>query len=236
MKKFIIVIVFVFLIALLISFNYLLWDREKQLENFQDISDSKNFTIDTLAEKNNSLDKLNKELTGRINDLNTQLTDLRKEYFSLSDENLELYKQVANSNDLIIQFKKNLNTAPINDVIKKWFEAISTQNFKVASTMISKNSQDSTINDFESFSKAYLAEVKAIHLKSSKLFTDLVDSEHLGKIQVKVSAEVEKPVPAQDKTPVPSNLFKSGINEKYITVEFDSQSNGWLILEVSDKP
>ena len=55
MKKFIIVIVFVFLIAILISFNYLLWDREKQLESYQDLSDAKNLSIDTLGEKINTI-------------------------------------------------------------------------------------------------------------------------------------------------------------------------------------
>ncbi|WP_242855640.1 hypothetical protein [Ruminiclostridium josui] len=78
MKRFIIIIVFLFLIALLISFNYLLWDREKQLENFQDLKDAKNFTIDTLGEKNNTLDKKNKELTEKVESLNSVVQTLER--------------------------------------------------------------------------------------------------------------------------------------------------------------
>ncbi|HEX2926480.1 MAG TPA: hypothetical protein VHP38_09540 [Ruminiclostridium sp.] len=233
MKKFIIIIVFVFLIALLISFNYLLWDREKQLENFQDISDSKNFTIDTLGEKNNSLDKQNKELTDKINSLNSAVSDLRDEFNRVSEENAELEQQISGNSDLIMKFKRNMNTAPVNDLLKNWFEAISTQNYKAASAMISKNSQDSTINNPSNFTKLYQPEIKTIRLKSSELFTGLSDEEHMKKIQFKVIAEVEKPA---NKNKIPSKLYKSGDNEKYITVEFNTQTNGWLILEVSDKP
>lgn len=233
MKKFIIIIVFVFLIALLISFNYLLWDREKQMENFQDISDSKNFTIDTLGEKNNTLDKQNKELMDKYNSLNTELTDLRDEFARISDENTQLKQQISENSDLIIQFKKNMNAAPMNELIKNWFEAINTQNFKSASAMISKDSQDNNINNPSSFSKTYQSEIKSVNLKSSQLYTGLSDQEHLEKIQFRVIVEVEKP---EIKDKVSSKLYQSGDNEKYITVQFNTQSNQWLILEVADKP
>ncbi|EPR14290.1 hypothetical protein [Ruminiclostridium papyrosolvens] len=231
MKRFIIIIVFLFLIALLISFNYLLWDREKQLENFQDLREAKNFTIDTLGEKNNTLDKKNKELTEKVESLNSVVSDLREEFNRISFENTDLKAQISNYADLIIQFKKNMNTAPINELIKSWFEAINTKNFKVASALVSKTSQDEVIKNPASFSKTYQEEIKSIHLKSSQIFTGLTDQEHLGKLQFRVIAEVEKPDQLQAE-----KLYKNGENEKYITVEFNTQSKEWLILEVSDKP
>ncbi|ACL74557.1 hypothetical protein [Ruminiclostridium cellulolyticum] len=231
MKRFIIIIVFLFLIALLISFNYLLWDREKQLENFQDLRDAKNFTIDTLGEKNNALDKKNRELTEKIDSLNLAISDLKDEFNRLSVENTDLKNQVSDYADLINQFKKNMNTMPINGLIKNWFEAINTKNYKVASALISKNSHDEILNNPANFSKTYQEEIKSINLKSLHIFTDLSDQEHLGKIQFRIITEVEKPESQQT-----DKLYKSGDNEKYITVEFNTQSKEWLILEVSDKP
>ncbi len=231
MKRFIIIIVFLFLIALLISFNYLLWDREKQLENFQDLRESKNFTIDTLGEKNNTLDKKNKELTEKVDSLNSIASDLREEFNRVSLENTDLKAQISNYTDLIIQFKKNMNIAPVNELVKNWFEAINAKNYKLASALVSKNSQDEIIKNPASFSKTYQEEIKSIRPKSLQIFTGLTDQEHLGKLQFRVIAEVEKPEPLQAE-----KLYKSGDNEKYITVEFNTQSKEWLILEVSDKP
>ena len=231
MKRFIIIIVFLFLIALLISFNYLLWDREKQLENFQDLREAKNFTIDTLGEKNNTLDKKNKELTEKVESLNSVVSDLREEFNRVSLENTDIKAQISNYADLIIQFKKNMNTAPINELVKNWFETINTKNYKVASALVCKNSQDEVIKNPANFSKTYQEEIKSIHLKSLQIFTGLTDQEHLGNLQFRVIAEVEKPEPLQAQ-----KLYKSGDNEKYITVEFNTQSKEWLILEVSDKP
>ena len=231
MKRFIIIIVFLFLIALLISFNYLLWDREKQLENFQDLREAKNFTIDTLGEKNNTLDKKNRELAEKIESLNSVISDLRVEFNRVSVENTDLKTQINNYAYLVIQSKKNMNTAPVNGLIKNWFEAINTKNYKAASALISKDSQDEIIKNPANFSKTYQGEIKSIYLKSSQIFTELTDQEHLGKIQFRVIAQVEKPEPNQDQ-----KLYKSGENEKYITVEFNTQSKEWLILEVSDKP
>ncbi len=231
MKRFIIIIVFLFLIALLISFNYLLWDREKQLENFQDLRESKNFTIDTLGEKNNTLDKKNRELAEKIEALNSVISDLKVEFNRVTVENTDLKTQMNNYAYLIIQSKKNMNIAPVNALIKNWFEAINAKNFKAASAMISKSSLDEVIKNPANFSKVYQGEIKSIHLKSSQIFTELTDQEHLEKIQFRVVADVEKPEPQQDE-----KLYKSGENEKYITVEFNTQSKQWLILEVSDKP
>ncbi len=231
MKRFIIIIVFLFLIALLISFNYLLWDREKQLESFQDLRDAKNFTIDTLGEKNNTLDKKNRELTEKVESLNSVASDLREEFSRVSLENTDLKAQISNYTDLVIQFKKNMNTAPVSELVKNWYEAINAKNYKLASSLISKNSQDEVLKNPANFSKTYQEEIKSIHSKSLQIFTGLTDEEHLKILQFKVIAEVEKSEPPQAE-----KLYKSGENEKYITVEFNTQSKEWLILEVSDKP
>jgi len=87
MKKFVIVVVFIFLIAILISFNYLLWDRERQLANYQDLSNAKNLSIDTLGEKINNLDKQNKELSQRIIDLENENQNLKINSYVLETEN-----------------------------------------------------------------------------------------------------------------------------------------------------
>jgi len=237
MKKFIIVIVFVFLIAILISFNYLLWDREQRLASFQDISDSNNLTIETLSEKMNALDKLNKQLSIRVENLTDDNTTLQNKFSMLSDESLDLKRQIISRNDLIISLKKAIDVTPMDAVIKKWTENVNSKNYEVAEALISKNSKDETIHNAEKFKEAYQSELNTIKIKTTKLFTELTDDEHLEKIQIKVVFEVVKPeVTDENKDQIPQNIFKSGDNEKYITMELNSETKEWLILEINDKP
>lgn len=237
MKKFIIVVVFVFLIAILVSFNYLIWDREKQLENFQDISDSNNLTIDTLSDKMNTLDKQNKALSKTVENLTNDNATIREYSSTTNSENIDLKNEITSKNNLIMMLKNTMNVAPMDAVIKKWAEAVSLKNYEVAGTLISRNSTDQTLNDAVKFKEVYQSELKTIKLKTSKIFTELTDNEHLGKIQFKVVFEVGKPdITDENKDKIPENLFKSGDNEKYITMELNTVTNEWLILEMSDKP
>lgn len=38
-----------------------------------------------------------------------------------------------------------MNIAPVNELVKNWFEAINVKNYKLASALVSKNSQDEVI-------------------------------------------------------------------------------------------
>lgn len=229
MKKFIIVIVFVFLIAILISFNYLLWDREKQLENFQDLNESKNFTIDTLGEKNNNLDKLNKELAQRIQTLEQENIRLTGNNSELNNKNTVLERDALLKNNLILTLKSNLDISPINSVIKKWVEAIDAKDYKAAQAL-AVNSKNTNLSVVEKAQEIYQKEIKSIKLKSLEIFNELNDAEHIIKIQVKAVFNVDKPQNAQE------SLFKDGDNEKYITLEYILDTKEWLILDISDKP
>ncbi len=232
MKKFIIVVVFIFLIAILISFNYLLWDREKQLANYQDLSNAKNLSIDTLGEKINNLDKQNKELTERIANLEKENADLKVESFKLESENHEVKQTLEAKDKLIAMFKGYIDTEPMESVIKKWAEAVNSKNYKAAQNHIIKTSTDEILNNEEKFKQTYQNELKTLTIKSSKLYTELDDDEHLTKIQFQVVFEVSKPETSEKQ----EVIFKSGENTKYITMEFDAQAGEWCISELSDKP
>lgn len=230
MKKFIIVIVFGFLIAILISFNYLLWDREKQLESFQDISDSKNLTIETLSEKMNNLDKQNKELNTTVERLEEENTKLKNNEFTLKSENNSLSQKVTQSNSFILTLKKIMDTEPINTVLKTWVDAINAKNYESAQSLISEKSTNTILNDNHKLEETIKKEIKSIKIKSVEPYNGLTDQDHIAKIQFLVVFEVDK----QDDTP--SELFKSGENLKYFTMEYTSSDNGWKILEMTDKP
>ncbi len=236
MKKFIIVIVFVFLIAILISFNYLLWDREKQLENYQDLSNAKNLSIDTLGEKINNLDKLNKELNQRIETLTGENNNLKENLTIVNSENIENKQKLLAKNALVTLLKDNLKVESFENVIKNWVEAVNAKNYKAAQELIIKTSTDEILSDPESFKSTYQNELKALRLKSSKLFTEFNDDEHLEKIQFEVVLEADKPEPEDKSSVVPQNLYKGGENHKFFTMEFDPQLKEWRISEISDTP
>ncbi len=237
MKKFIIVIIFVFLIAFLISFNYLLWDREQQLESYQDLSNAKNLSIDTLGEKINNLDQQNKELTNKITALEDENSELRRKAFQLNSENQTLLSDSNLKKDFIVMLKSNLSVEPFQVVLQKWVEAVNSKDYAQAMTLVSKTSKDKVLSSEDIFKNTYQNEVKTISLKSSKLFTDLTDNEHLLKIQFEVQLEINKPEAASDdKNEISSIIYKNGENIKFVTMEIDDEAGEWRISELSDKP
>lgn len=238
MKKFIIVIVFVFLIAILISFNYLLWDRERQMESYQNMSQSNNLTIETLSEKMTTLDKLNKELTTRLDTILDENKIIKDNLTVSNKEKAELQKEVEIRNNLILALRESTNTSSMNTVIKKWTDAINAKNYEDAKTFISKNSQDKILlGDAEDLKEIYQKELKEIKLKTSEPYIKLKDDEHIKKIQLRVVFEVIKPVTATgSQEQVSDSNFKNGNNEKYITLELDPNTKEWLILEINNEP
>ncbi|WP_242981154.1 hypothetical protein [Ruminiclostridium sufflavum] len=236
MKKFIIVIVFVFLIAILISFNYLLWDREKQIESYQNMKQSNNLTIDTLSEKMTNLDKLNKELATKVETLTNDNEAMRQHSTKLNNENAELRKEISARKALIIALKKTLNISPMNMVIKKWTEAIAARNYESALNFISKDTSDKTLpKDVKELKELYYNEIKDIKLKAAEPYIELTDEEHIKKIQLKAVFEVVKPESTEDNK-VTQNIFVNGTNEKYITMELNLYSGEWQILELKGEP
>jgi preprotein translocase subunit SecG len=238
MKKFIIVIVFIFLIAILISFNYLLWDREKQLESYQNMRQSNNLTIETLSEKMNNLDRLNKELTTKLETITNDNEITRKHSSALNNENADLKKEIQLRNDMIITLKKNIDATSMNTVIKKWTDSINSKSYESAQAFISKNAEDETlVGDVNALKEMYQKEIKEIKLKSSEPYINLtyVD-ENIMKIQLKAVFEVIKPAPTANNEEVEGSIFKSGSNEKFITMEFNSYTNEWMMLEIKNEP
>ncbi len=236
MKKFIIVIVFIFLIAILISFNYLLWDREKQLESFQNMRQSNNLTIETLSEKMNNLDRLNKELSTKLETITNDNEVMRKHSSTLNNENADLKKEIQLRNDMIITLKKNIDVSSMNTVIKKWTDSINSKSYENAQAFISKNAVDKTlVGDLNALKEMYQKELKEIKLKSSEPYIDISDDdENTMKIQLKAVFEVIKPADTSNNEE--GSIFKSGSNEKFITMEFNSYTNEWMMLELKNEP
>jgi FtsZ-binding cell division protein ZapB len=230
MKKFIIIVVFVFLISILISFNYLLWDREKQMESFQDMSTSKNLSIETLGEKINSLDKENKSLKDQLNSLSINNAELKDDYSLMLQEREDLRKKALEQNELLLEFKKAMDTKPVEDVLQKWIQAINKKNYSSASSYISAFSTDEKLNNLNNLKIAYQDSVKNISLKELKIYADNNDDEHISKVQFLVTLKVD--VPSTSK----QDYYKDGLNKKYFTMDFDRDQNRWFISVIQDTP
>lgn len=230
MKKFVIIVVFVFLISILISFNYLLWDREKQMENFEDMSTSKNLSIEALGEKINSLDKNNKALKDQVDSLTISNAELKDKYALMLQERDDLKKKLLDQEKLVVQFKNAMDTKPVEDIIQKWIQAINKKNFSTASSYISAFSTDNNLNNLNNLKNVYQDSVKNITLKELKIYADNDDSEHVSKVQFLVTLKVD--VPSTSK----QDYYKDGLNKKYFTMDFDNNQNKWFISEIQDTP
>jgi sporulation-control protein spo0M len=93
------------------------------------------------------------------------------------------------------------------------------------------------LGDAEGLKEIYQKELKEIKLKTVEPYIKLKDDEHIKKFQLRVVFEVIKPVTVTGgQEQVSDSNFKNGSNEKYITLELDSNTKEWLILEIKNEP
>ena len=226
MKKFVIAVVFIFLTATLILVNYLLWDREQQMANYKNMSASKNLSIETLEEKNYSLSTINKEYEQTIKKLTDESVKLNERVAALSAELDTVKKSDLDKNIIISKLKGYIDKTPMVGTIEKWVQHINKKNYTVAFTYFSTNAKDSLLNNSQDFQNYYQKEIKSITLKDAKIITSEYDSDKIGKLQFLVNLDVVKAEEASD------NNFVEGPNQKIFTMEYDIDTDSWLILEI----
>ena len=228
MKKLVLAMVFILLMALFIAFNYLLWDRENRVKELKDLefanaSNSadmslKNREIKSLEEENNNLQLNVKKLEGD----QELLTKTKNDLFVEKDR---LEGMITGKNDLLSALKQISDLKELEQPVKKWIDAINVGDYSVAyeleyASLVSYGSPPSTFEYSENLKNI----IKSFNLKSIKLDTDKGVDE--GEIVLDVELEVKL---VENAAP---QVYTDGLNDKFVKIGYDTAKKEFIILQI----
>ena len=229
MKKLVLVMVFVLLMALFIAFNYLLWDRESKINELKSLEY-------TNASNSANINAQNRDIKSLENDNNLLLADiskLEKEKEQLSQRNLQLESEkTANAQkaghkiDIINILKQNTDIKLFEAPIKKWVDAVETGNYKEAYRLeYEKAGLQTKQTSLEEYTGILKNNVKSIKIKDMAI--DAEEGKAEGGISLKVTLEVK----AGENTD--SSRFTEGPNEMSFILDYDASLNEFYIVEIT---
>lgn len=230
MKKLMMVIICLVIITVFVAFNYLLWERDINIKNYEKLSESKAASIDTLGEKIKALDDVNKQQKIKLDEFEMRNNELDSQNIGYVQEIEGLNKKIIQKDNLIYELKKIVDIKPIEDSIKKWIEGIDKGNYEQSYNFLlngASNEDYITLNDFMS---DYKGVIKRMKLKSVKLYNNEDDIERKGDVIFDVIIDVEK------NENVDISLFDNGENERFFTMEYNKDKETWLISYISRTP
>lgn len=235
MKKLFLVIFCTIVLGVFIGFNYLLWDREEKIasiKGLQSINAASDSSIAALTRQLKSLEDDKDSADERIK----QLEDLIKQYDNdkntLRAKVFELQEMQSDKDDTIFKLKQMIDVKDFDTQVRKWIEAIDTNNYKAAYDIYGKDlgdpSKSLTIDEFTSLFKNV---VRSIKIKSVKQYLNEY-SEDRGKIILEVNLEVRN----YENIPYNKQIFNEGENKRFFTVDYDKINETWGIVNYSKLP
>lgn len=227
MKKLALVLVSVIIMTVFIAFNFLIWDRENQIRNFENLNDAKSSSIDALGSEISNLKNFNNELRSRVAELEGEKEAILKESTELENNKKVIENELSHKKDLITRLQKQADLRPLEETVRKWVDALDRGSTEAAYSLQYEHDlyagQKITLDEFKN---TYSSSIKDIRIKSIKLYNEELPDEKRGNIIYKVTLEVKKTADS------PSGIFEEGINERYFVIGFDKQKNQWVITDI----
>ncbi|MCX7708872.1 MAG: hypothetical protein N2484_03385 [Clostridia bacterium] len=227
MKKLVLMLVSAVILTVFIAFNYLLWDRENKIKNFEYINDTKNSSIDALRREIDVAKEDSNQLKSKI----TELEELNKRSQSKISQQEKEISQIENDlnqrNDLVSRLLQQADVKPMEEVIRKWIEGIDKGQYEVAYELQYNHSSSVTPRpSFEDFSSSYKRSIKSLKFKSAKPYIEELPPDKKGRVVFKAVMDVKKVEPN-----VKSD-FNEGTSEKFFILIFDKQKSEWVIADI----
>lgn len=231
MKKLVLIMVFVLLMALFIAFNYLLWDRESKIKELGNIKDSYNSISADITMQNRDIKRLENEANKYVADI----SELEKEKERLEKRNLELendktleVQKTRHKIDIINILKENVDIKLFEAPVNKWADAVDTGNYGEAYRLeYEKASLQSRQTSLEDYSNVFKKNVKSLKIKEVIIDKDVGKAD--GEIALKVTLEVKlTEKPEQD-----FKRFIEGLNEIKVGLDYDVILNEFFITNIT---
>jgi hypothetical protein len=238
MKKFGLILVSIFLLTVLISLNYLLWDRDNTIKSMQNINStlyssnsSNKASIDALGDNIKTLTESNKELDSKIYDLKSQNQALQDGWNKEKEDKANIDKDLQQKNDTIGKLKLQANLSPLELTIKRWADSIDKGNYDDAYSLeLSHNDAKGSAISRLDYANAYRNSIKSLKIKKQiKLAEDSLASTG-GNITFLVICDVK----LVDNSQVVG--YSDGENERLFTVIYSKTDSKWVISDISTSP
>lgn len=229
MKKLVLAMVSILLMALFIAFNYLLWDRENRVKEMSKLeleNAGNNSTMSSQLREIKSLEEDNNALQSKINQLQEERDRLDKSFETLTQDKAHLEDVLSSKNDMLNVLKGISDIKLFEQPVKAWVDAINAgeydkaYEYEYASLAVAGN-PPGTAQYAENLKKT----VKGISLKSAKL------DEDKGKADGEIYLNVELDVKLVDKNA--SKGFTDGANQRSVKLGYDYSKKAFTILQIT---
>lgn len=237
MKKLVLVVVWILLIAVFVVLNYLIWDREnkeKDIESLESLNASNSSSIAALGREINNLETEKKRLETEIFNLEKKISDLEETNKEIEEDNRKNLEIISRKNEIIYKLIQQLDKKEVEKVIIKWADNINNGNYDEAYKLmrLSPSSNQALMNSKE-FAENYKNSIKSIKIETMELLPEEILREDIsgdkkGDIVYKVIFNVEKSE-GYDKS---ITSFSEGLNERYITLDYSVEMEQWMISGV----
>ncbi|MGI6667971.1 MAG: hypothetical protein ACOX4M_00480 [Acetivibrionales bacterium] len=227
MKKFILVMVFVFIGALFIAFNYLLWDRESKIAEIKNLEYTNASNSASISAQKREINALEDEVSG----LSEQIDRLKNEKRQLEDEKSELIADLDEKEEelrerinFINAVKQHVNIDVISQPVVKWAEALNHGNFEEAYELEygSVPAKDRPVS-LDAYIESMIDTLKKVSITDIKV--DKLRGAGNGEIYLAVKLDVRLAEGVDDK----SSRFSGGENEIYIRIDYSGAKKDFVI-------
>lgn len=229
MKKLVLVVVWLLLIAVFVVLNYLIWDREnreKDIKSLENLNASNNSSITALGREINNLETEKKRLEAEIFDLKKKVSDLENANKKMEEDNNKNLEIIQRKNETVYMLIQQSGTKDIEKAIIKWVDSINTGNYEEAYKLIRlRPFSNQVLMSSKEFADNYKNSIKSIKIESMELLPEDILDNKKGDIVFKVQFNVEKSE-GFDRL---FTDFSEGLNERYITVDYSKEMEQWMI-------
>lgn len=230
MKKLVLAMVSILMIALFIAFNYLLWDRENRVKELKalEIDNASNSASMSLQNREiKSIEEENNTLKLKISQLQSEQELLTNSSNSLAEEKDRLNRSLTAKNSLLNALKAISDLKELEQPVKKWVDAISAGEYDKAyeyeyTSLMSYGSPPGVLPYTENLKNS----IKTIGLKSLKLDTAR------GTADGEIVLDVELEIKLVDKNT--EKDYVDGINQRFIKLGYDETKKEFVILQISE--
>jgi len=232
MKKLILAMVFILLTALLISFNYLLWEREsmmKEIETLEYANLTDNANINALKREIASLEEDNKSLNEKIDFLEAENSKLLQEKNNLLADREKASEDIREKIRMINVLKQYADINVLAEPVYKWVEAINNGDYEEAYALeYAGISEEERPVSFDDYVREMEASVRGIDIQEVRL--DKYRGSTGGDIILQARLNVRLAENRDEKF----FRYEEGINVKYIKIEYSHEMAKFYISEISN--
>jgi cell division protein FtsB len=231
MKKFILVMVFAFITALFIAFNYLLWDRESKITDIKNLEYTNASYSANISAQKREINTLEEEVAGlsdQINQLKNEKRQLNEEKNGLIADLNKKEEELRERISFINIIKQHVNIDIISQPVVKWVEALNHGDFEEAYALeyAGVSAKDRPIS-LDAYIESITGTIKKIEITDIKI--DKLRGAGNGEIYLEVRLDVKLDEDAEDK----SARFSEGENEIYIKIDYSNEKKEFVISAIN---